>query len=91
MIAKSLNEVLLLELILQNHILQIVFGIGIARRKCQKYCYILEKSYEINIATILRLNHKYCMQISIETILGENFIFAEIDIEIEIAEIFFDY
>ena len=82
----------------------IVIGIDIAKsypqswlwywyckKKMSKISQHFKKSYKVNISAILRLNHKYCMQISIETILGENFIFAEIDIEIEIAEIFFEY
>ena len=59
------------------------------------------KAYVVNIAIILRLNHKYCRKFSIEKILKHVFhcnwywnwdwncrnIFSEIEIEIEIEEI----
>ena len=61
------------------------------KKKMPKILQHFIKSYEVNIATILRLNHKYWMQISIETTFEDDFIFADIDIEIELAKIFFEY
>ena len=92
----------------------IVIGIDIAKsyppnwlwywyckKKMSKILQHFRKSYEVNIATILRLNHKYCRKFSIEKILKHVFhcnwywnwdwncrnIFSEIEIEIEIEEI----
>ena len=49
------------------------------------------KRYVVNIAIILRLNHEYCKNIGIEKILKLQKYVSDIEIEIEIAKIFFRY
>ena len=98
-IVEMKTRVLILKLRLQEQFWQYWYWYRVKEKpKLSQY---FVKAYVVNIAIILRLNHKYCIIFSIEKILKHVFhcnwywnwdwncrnIFSEIEIEIEIEEI----